>query len=859
MSTTQANDFLVSHAYKNVWSTPDPLRQAIYRSARLTPFGGNWRTIEIFWNELPLPTATDFYHVYQLGHYHNTLSELYTDYRSKWLDLNSVCESSNLIVVVYNDNGIQVPRHLCKIYITEDGMVLLAVLIPENDVIEGLDLEADVFVRFYTNNSMTGVNAQLNGKPTVQAGGSRPMSRPEIVAIQNHLTQVASGYPAGDFTFTVNGRYVDVINTITVSPGDYVDWMYCASIVDRIDFKISTLGLFRSEIDNVVKLLASHAEDVSVIEHHDDMDIYLVTKSQTSTTGVLIHKSADSAVRMVTHRDYSISDRVVTAILNANDIARGDAYLRFVYHKNLRTRPLVFENNRIHELYKLPFADRYAIMLGTMDAPVFWTAARLEASKYIQIMSAKSGTITRSMVADAYGYNSLSTILGATPSKVKTVNGALCVDIPPGLQMVCSGYEFDDEGKLLAVGVARNTTNYNCVSDQAKWVELIFGEADLSADYIVAAKSGSYSESYNYRFYHRSDSGWNDITGSDKYTARNGVWTLANNVDPNNVIVVSNAKHIFGSTTAAVDAGVLSFEITTRINRVDVPLVIPCGQLDVYLNGHPLVEGVDYYVQWPQVVVTSKEYIDYSGDGLQSLSWRCYSFCDPKTMKHSAPGDVGVVVGGRLSGNARYDIHDDRVLSIICAGSMYDRSEVVFAETTSQVSIPDAKEGYPYAIKDIIVPMNNYLVATGAPNDSTTSMISKSRVYDQYVSNFMTLNYPQVQLGIQELGTRRYHIYSPFFSRIISDLSTGYLSDPSIAAGSYTEAQMRRILEQYVPLLDLDPINAASQKTKECIYIDPHCYNTVIALSSAQKNFLDDVVDLYGQELIDLRGFVAVI
>lgn len=91
-------------------------------------------------------------------------------------------------------------------------------------------------------------------------------------------------------------------------------------------------------------------------------------------------------------------------------------------------------------------------------------------------------------------------------------------------------------------------------------------------------------------------------------------------------------------------------------------MTIPPRRLDVWLNGHPLIEGLDYHVNWPEVVVVNKQYL--TSDENQLIDIRGQGFC-AADLKPEPPREFGFVEHGYLSKDRQYNVRDDKVLSVV--------------------------------------------------------------------------------------------------------------------------------------------------------------------------------------------------
>jgi hypothetical protein len=292
-------DHLVDHALKTVWCAPLQDTQMIVKPVRLTPYGGVWNQFNIFWRVQPLPHKNGRFHVFQIGQLHPALMGLFP-VGSTWINLATVCNQENLIVDIYADSGGQMPRHRCWYIVTEDKNLLIAV---EEQTRVPIDFNyTELYFRFYSNAYFNTTEADA-AADFIEVVGGNPNTTEEILALQ-HQFNVARNRATG-FTYAfVNGNYVSAINLFTVKPGDVVEYVYDGSIYRTEEFKIQSLPVFESELDNKYKYLIHPPKAQSRgIDYHDDLDVFLVKKAAGGDIGLFYHRNVVESVRMVTHHD----------------------------------------------------------------------------------------------------------------------------------------------------------------------------------------------------------------------------------------------------------------------------------------------------------------------------------------------------------------------------------------------------------------------------------------------------------------------------------------------------------------------------------------------------------------------------
>ena len=857
MSSYQVSkDYLLGHAYQNVWCTPEQDKQAIIQPARITPENGVWTSFNYQWRKIMLPvTGPDArFHIYQVGQVRPMILGLLNK-PNTWISAKEAMEQECVLMDVYTSKGIMIPRSLCWYIVTGDKNLLIAIRKPNNKPVKIVDFSLetdDVFIRLYSNAYFNSIRATFP-ESDIKVKSIRCESIADINQFQTEAAQLPT---YGGVFFYVNGRRVSSVDLVSAKPGDYIEYVFDSSIKREVVFKVRELEEFESIVDGLHKYLLHYPGTSDTIEYQDDVDLYLgKTGTDGRWAGVYVHKNDSRTMRMVTHRDYSVPTMRLEGVQAANPFLAGaDVELRMTIRHSGYVRPLVFDNNRIFELYKLAPDKILAAMVGNDSNVSVWEAGNLEASSYAEIMRQPQGGITREMVQKAYGYNAASKLLGDTPKPVEIYNGQKQVTIPEGLRGCCTVYEYDADGRLVYFAPHTVDNTYSCQSPNTEFVEVIYGIAGDSLDILDNTSIGALNPVHNYRFYTAPAVGgiktgdWEDRTGDPYYLITGNQYQWVTDVTLVNR-VLSNRRHLAYSFQSAPIAGVFEFDLTMLKDGVYKKLDMPLGELDVFYNGYSLIEGLDYMVQDARVVVTTKKYFDETLEK-QIFTIRFTGFCNKDMSRTPAP-DVGFVFHGNLSVNNRFDIRDDKVLRIVCGGSLRKMSDLDFAEDGIGVNITSTENGMPYAIRDIIVPMNNYLIDSGV-EDKTYQYRAESMAIDKEISDYLTAKIPEQKPDFPNvINGSRYVLYSPFLSRIMDDLLTGVLWDDKFYE-HFGDDWIRGRIAEYERLLDFDPIGNKMNIDTRYVTVHVHPYSYYVSMDRYKTRVLERIVKLYAPELVDI-------
>lgn len=854
------SDFLIDHAVKNAWCTPKQDLQVIYQPQRITSPRGVQDHITYMWSSISLPTSTDVYHVYQIGQYAPQLIGL-NPVRNVWRSLSSLMSQEFLFADLYTLNGLHFTRNNAYILVTENKDVLLAVM--EQKRIADLRT-TPVFLRLYSNAFFE--SPRSDDYPyEIICRSERVTSAQQALNFQREFHDMRAR-SVGYTWLYVNGYYRADYTPADYVSGDYVEYVHDSTVKAVKEFAVSNLDTFDSILDNKRKYLLHYSgeqADGVGIDYRDDIDVYLIKPAPNARwKGIFYHKNSNDAFRQVTHRDYSIAvDYVIAhqqAMLSQGWNSVDELKVQIFIRRSGYRRPLIFEHHRIQELYKLNETDRYRAMIGIDSTVRWWRAEELENSEYVQIMDAKKRTITTDLVRDAYGYNAIAKLIGDTPNRVVLNAGRRTVFLPYGTQVNSTAFEIDSNGKLIASYIHTSGVEYSPFNSNCSMVEMIVGRGSLKLDMTFNTQNTPIDLKFSYRFYIApishgvlQNDQWTDVTGDhSKYDIINGLVHWYVDFQYFAVCVKSDAFFLNYETDVLLDNGVLKCSVNATTvwsgNQVNGILHIPPGRLDVWLNNECLIEGLDYFVKWPQIVFTNKQYL--TSESLQKIRIRCTGFCNAD-MEREVPKEVGFVRWGKLSRNNRFDLRDDRVIRLTVGGRTYLRSDVRFTEDDSSLWMDNVPNGSPYTLEDLVVPLRKVV-----PDDTYDLRVVSMEV-DQAVSDYLSLKNPETVPQNPDPIPERYMIYSPFAASIMYDLLSGRLSTDGFK-GQYSDLDVRNYLQGYVWLLDYEPTRMDLDTSHVAIH--PHERTTVVELNAYQYFLLNRAIKVFLEDKVDITRFVRI-
>lgn len=859
-------NFLVGHAYKHVWCDPAQDFTHIFMPARISPVTGSLGRVDVLWRTYALPTSLDLYQVFQVGHVEPETLGLEANV-DQWLPLSQVMADRLVVINVYTTNGIMLPLATSYLMFTSDRTLVLAVKMWP--AIADLT-SVDCFFRFYSNAFFTSRRSSLQKNAVVSRFYQHQGVQSAALAFQNAM--IAYQQLPGFVVLYKNGRYTGYQNFLLLQTGDVLEFVYDSSVKKVVDFPISGLSTFESIKDSMTKYLLHYDgpqptppgtnEPAVQIDYRDDIDVYLTLPNtaaggQPMFDGIYYHKNNDNAFRQVTHRDYAVNVPYVVTYQSSNPTWTNLTLLnlRLVIRNAGFDRALVYDVNRIQDLYRMADAQIAEAFTGIDSTLPYWQAATLENSQYIDLMDANASTISLDMVQEAYGYRAISQLIGKSPL---LMSGASWIGLPPALRSNATMYEYDAHGQLLGWYPHNLGQEYTPVYSGCTLVEGITTPGAMAISQTMGQTSVPIQAGYSYRYYIAPVNGgvvqtgqWQDVTGdTTKYTIVGGqvVWLVSTSAYQ--TCVKSDAQHLVYTVAIDPPDGIFKFSIQATVSYpsgvVTEVLTIPVGQLDLWLNGHALIENVDYYAVWPQVVIVNKAFLNPSGP--QEITVRGTGFCNADLSRNAAM-ETDFVRFGVLSHNGSYNIHSGRVMRIVANGAVWAPSQVIFAEDQIHGTITGLPNGSPYAISEVVVPLGTYT------DQDTYDMMVADTVIDTATCDYLTEQLPDSYPTTPDIIPGLYDVFSPFANAVVQDMVRGVISMTNFM-GQYSDRDIKNALTAYLYLLPYDP----TQKNIDLdhIAIHPHDSYEVINLSIYQYNFLSRVNVLLLNGDVDLSKFLSV-
>lgn len=829
-------NWLANHARANLWQDPEADGQLITKPVRLTPPSAAIHSARIgrTYQHLPFP---GWGHVYQIGTTHPYFGNL-NIVRNRWIRGTTLMTTYRTNVLVYGISGKTFPLHLCYFTRNDDGMIVIA--LPCQEIYDWIEHE-DVYLRLYKGNEVNQPEGEL---PTVMAEHHQVLNDQHRAVIEARYRELKA---IGHVMVYVKGIPTFNFNRDNIAKWDDVEFHLDGRVRKHVSFRVGDLTTFMSELDKCRKYLL-HMGGKTRYDFADDIEIHIAY----GDVGRYYHLNQSMALRQITHGDISIPTlRLQDYLANIPGADDSDElHVHVVVRSDGMAKPLTYNANRVHELYKLPDAKIIQALTGANSNVPEWRASNLEKSAVNRLIYARYDDVTRDLATEAYGYNAASYYAANTPTKTTITEHGTTVNLPVLLSRDSTVYEYRADGTLIGYHLHNGPSEYVARDPECAMVESIVGKAGdfLSVNY--DAGDVVLDPRHSYAFYLRvvlsgdpSDEFIPAVEGKDYTIDDSGQvrWTIDH--DRRHGVIIDNSRHYFNTITVHQNAGVLRVGVTDLIDDKRLPSFIPMESMELWLNDHPLVYGVDYFVEWPTAVICAKRYVNDGGSNKISVRARGV------TGEFRKP-DHGFVTSGLLSNNDMFDVKDDKVVRIVSGGRLIHRDDVSFRDDTA-VGIAHVADGQPYSIDDPTVPLRN-IISTPVLEER-----DKSRDLDERIEAYLSVHIPTPP-PIENIDLDSYyHVFSPVLNSVIFDMIEGRLTlTPDDETYRISDVQLDKIMLDYNDLLKFDP--AFLGYDKRFVVVHPHSSYEILGLTELQMALVERINHRYLNSYVQLNKYLKI-
>lgn len=874
---------LMRYVDKQLWGNPEENQQYQVQMNRVTgsygvsfnfSFMNKWRTV---------PRQNRFFDIYSIGGlapgYWNFKSQLVNrNPLDRWVNVSKLSKQRGFLLDIYNAYGYQFSRSHAWIMVTYDGLVLIAL-----EKLRGYPIpdKAEMWFRCYTPSQLVTKDKEaLEGKGNPFHYESLVYDNVSELQILQGRYQTWKGKTGYTATFHNGVFWNGAPNTVpNLKLGDFLEIWHDPTVIRTEIYTYRTLQDFYSELDKKRKVILHPAKRKGdfTIRYFDDNDFYLLAKSNR---GLLLNRNDKRTVRQLTHVDVSIADDTVREACNGHpDLSViNDLRILVLVRKTDWEYTWPNESQRIRYLYRLPDADIIRAFTGARANMPEWTANGLESGPVIGLLRSQWKTLNRERAFASIGYNAATRVLSEGTLKAPYNSGGIGVEVPYSYRQAFTAWEYSKEGHLLTYRSFINARYYNPVNPLCDKVEFSFGVGGRTLDTKISNTDEVLSKELDYRIF---ISAWSvalgklvgelvDVTGDSSYYEMQGlrlVWKGLDKINQRGVIFSNSKTLAYSFTLNHIDKS-LAFALTHIYEPGGLIWPYSFGNVDVWLNGHPLIDEVDYIFRDNYIYIINKEFLR---EGAQDITVRAGGF-HTKDTDPNRDIELGFVDGGVIGRFDRYNLRADRVTRTVINGSLYITDEVPRAER----SVPDDQwnvlNGRPYMVKHVFTPI------LGVKDFDLFPGLKASREVDKRVSDYLTKWLPKPRTLEEEVswegsaGTQpsgsgvpaipnlqdKYKLFSPFLSVIVNGIKNGLIDVPDLSGGdtAFSGQDIEEAVSSYKWWLDVDPVPLKFDR--RYFAITPYANVEKINVTSKQLQFIKQVNDTYLDSVCVIEGYFTV-
>lgn len=825
---------VLNHALQNAWANPLADTPVRIKPARITGINGELISFNYFNVRYALPNRTNRFHIFHMGVYQSNAVML--DKLSKWVwtSMDDLVSNELFIFHGYTDDGMIIPNHDIFAIKTADNGLIFAVRERKQ-----YEIYRKTFFTRFQQNGYYG-NPDFDLAVASFSEGKQIETTSDAISLRQSIIKY-SALPGHTFVYK-NGYLVDFSTIQDEAIGSNLSYVYDSSIKAVLDFKLTELDTYVSGRDANTKYLLhpkKHTYASSVADYIDDVDFYLVHEDDAGESrGVLIYRHKQTDARSITHRDWGLNYDLVQFLLDiTKDIET--YYIRaFVRHSGQTSR-LTYSEDRITELYKLPDDVIYNSLTHHNVVNPDWTAASLEYSAYMDLVSSPYKELDVTDVIRGYGYTSIAKELGYSIIPIDEPNVPLGYAINENVTV----FEYDIIGALIGFYYHPAGSSYIPSNENCTYITVMYGKPSSEIDFQDSLSEVTVSQYDDVRVFDCAIQGGeptrdfteitNDVT---KYRIENGkvIWNL--DLDGRYAVVVTNRLLKIHQETRRFDDGIIEIDIPSETGLTP-------EKVDVFVNAKHLSPEIDYFRIDNEIVLTNKRYVSAEGDN--KITVVCKGI-RAENIKYQIQEKTGFVVNGKLAVDKHYDLKDDKVLFCFADGRLVPQDDIGWEEDGSGIA-RKGFNGFPYSVTEAYIALPKLVQYDHFPR----RQYSKEK--DEMISNLFTGMGLYEKQNEPEMETD-YVICSPFMCYILNDIVKG-LREPLEVHDSVDK--YNDWCERYYKYLDYDPARQFTDQQMQFVKIVPSVHDRV-EVTSKMFSFLERVNELYLDKRIVVRDTVVI-
>lgn len=779
---------LITAAAQEHWYDPHDDAQFTFEPARLTRLNGVRHVVDLGYISYVLPDKTTPYVLYELMQ--RSPQQLKFEHNLQtWQRLDRVAQHNEQLIKVFTSERL-LPLSTCWVKRSPNRTLLLAVEESPNRPL--LRLEKPLYMHISSNDWLAEEGQAIE------------------FPIQSHNALINTGADAGNVLagwhantdgnawLFHNGYYVNDISVAELSAGDSLQLLIDKSGRGYADYPIGNLRHYNSELDGRGKyLIQLPAADATRVEMADEVEIFICNAQANAgqyprVRGVYYSRLYASDTRMLTHQDFALDARRVEAIIDehSGEMDWDAPFLRVFmrYHTEPDKVAPAIDNNYLVDLFRVNQDIRANLMLGTVSTFDGWRASTLEKSAVAVWQQLSHLNLNFTNLKGVYAFEELNRRCRAI--EWREGNEVLL----PFAAKMGGLLQLFKEGLLVDIQRVAPDSEYTVeiVPADVDAVEFLPGRFVESGDGFdrdtdFYGQADWFDERYYWREYDSGDVWLPAVVGQDLH------------IDEVTGAVTWDSQHSSHERMRRTlrDSIYRRWDILPEMiyHPLDIYTVVPVtlfplSKLDVYINGHKLVEGIDYRVDYPQVQIYNKEYYLEQADPNTPLKVELFHYGVPE---HPGEGPRwGFIRHRMLRDTADHLFVHNRHQHIVVDGRRVDPDQVNHFEAPEYETLPELREGGLYALEPY-----PWMLGPWARMRLTDGDLGRGEEVGRVLSPLL----PDTRTTGPVWITHAHAVFSPWLKRILQAIRSG---DIDLDALGDSMTAMRVAVIPYLDELDAD-------------------------------------------------------